>query len=117
MKTTQIKHLIRAFAMVSVVAGGVAIYMSREFPSLRSQIAPVYPASTTAFSLVISGGGIFQAGDCRNASFGSKCFGWAIVAPLGLAALPTTLVVDTILLPLDLYRYRKGEWRLVQSPT
>lgn len=83
------------------------VFYMRELPSFKPKegwLFPVYPAATMSIYLVVSGGGILQFGDCNNAPIISRVLGWCVVVPLSLTAIPVSVVIDTVLLPLDLCR-------------
>jgi len=102
------RKIVRIGFVVLFVLGGFASFMGRDFPSLRSRIGATYPATSLTFYLTVSGGGIFQSGDCNNAPVWAKVVGWTVVAPLSLLALPASAVIDTILLPIDIKRGHNG---------
>ena len=104
MVTMEMKKSLRVLIVVSIITGGLAVFTSRDFPSLKSRFGAIYPATTITVYLAFSGGGILQTGDCNNAPYWSKIIGWGVIAPLSLSALPVAVIADTILLPLDLRR-------------
>ena len=84
----------------------MTVYM-RDFPSFRPRqgwLFPIYPATTMSVYLAVSGGGILQSGDCDNAPIAGRIFGWCVVAPLALTAIPVAAAIDTVLLLLDHFR-------------
>ena len=101
------KRFIKLMLSISVITGGLATYGGREFPSWRAHCAPVYPATVLSVYMAFTGGGMMQTGDCSNAPLWSRVVGWAIVAPCALTAVPVAFVIDTVLLPVDLYRKRE----------
>ena len=111
---TMKKRIYLVTVMLLLGMGGT--YFGRSMPSLRSFTGLPYPATTLAVVLALSGGGIFQTGDCNNAPMWAKVVGWSVIAPISLAAIPGVLVIDTILLPLDLYR-EEGIYRMIKRTT
>ena len=103
------RHPLFAVMMLCLIvcSGVYIISQSREFLSWKPEVARIYPATTTAFFLIVSGGGIYQTGDSGNAPVWARVVGWGIVVPIGVLALPLSVLTDTISLPLDMFRSRQ----------
>jgi len=62
----------------------------------------IYPAVQFDAMMIGCLGGIWQTGDCDNASWPMRLIGLCVVTPLFIVDLPVSAVVDTIMLPIEI---------------
>jgi hypothetical protein len=53
--------------------------------------------------MIRTGGGVWQVGDCDNATTSKKLFGWFAVVPFYVVDLPISVTIDTLMLPWDMH--------------
>ena len=106
------RNLFGLLLFCVLLTSGCATCMVRDFPAGEPTGAvprvgeSIYPATVMDSFMVVSGGGIFQTGDCGNAPILARVIGWTVVVPLFLIDVPFSLAVDTLYVPADI-RWRK----------
>jgi len=105
----RIRHIGGVFTM-SVLLTGCGTVQTRDGRTWHPNEPWTYPATRMDVDMILSGGGVFQTGDCNNAPLWSKIVGWCVVAPLYAVDLPFSVFTDTALLHSD-SRFLKAEKR------
>ena len=86
--------------LLCLCLSGCGTVLMREYPSLRADEFPYYPATCYDVSNIAEGGAFYTT---------DRVIGWLVIVPIHVIDLPISLVTDTLLFPADYIRETNKE--------